>query len=149
MPEAQQFGIERYKYILSEMGRLNQDIHEYLRMFQVALASIGGVIAGCLAAAKNGTLPTIVVGEAISGFTCIITVLGGFIVVVSVAGMFSWLDYRREEVKLLKHFDLDFRDAPRFGNFLRWRETYAVLFVTLSVILLNVWVFVYLRPGLM
>jgi len=58
-----------------------------------------------------------------------------------VAGIFSWLDYRSEEVELLnKVIGVGFRRQPRKMNFWRWQETYTILFVLLVVITIIIYV---------
>jgi hypothetical protein len=52
------------------------------------------------------------------------------------AGVYSWFDYRREEVNLLNEVVRPgFRMPPKARNFWRWYETYVVVLMLIIVAL--------------
>lgn len=69
------------------------------------------------------------------GLVYLLVLLGIFVSLSLLAGMFTWFDYRREEVRLLdKMIGPGFRNPPKLRYFWRWYETYLLLFVILTVI---------------
>ena len=51
-----------------------------------------------------------------------------------IIGILSWLDYRHEECELTDVVVCPgFRKPPRSSNFLRWYETYIVIFIAGSI----------------
>ena len=57
------------------------------------------------------------------------------------SGIFSWFDYRKEEVKLLdEEVGVGFRTPPQKGNWWRWYETHMILFVFLIVVTIVIFV---------
>ena len=68
------------------------------------------------------------------GLMWLTTVIAAFAVMLITIGLLSWLDYRREECELTDAaVRPGFRKPPRPHNFLRWYETYIVMFILGSV----------------
>jgi hypothetical protein len=128
------FKLERYKYILKEIHFLNENVHKYLSLFQaLATAVVAGAAAVFVTWRKSGidARTTIIT---MHGLLALFTMLALFVILSVLAGVFSWLDYRREEVELLTEtVRPGFRSAPKPGNFWRWYETYVVLFMLIIV----------------
>ncbi len=128
------FKLERYKYILQEIHTLNDNIHKYLTLFQtLATAVIGaGVLIFVSWQELKISAETARVG--IQGLLGLLIILTLFVILSILVGVFSWLDYRREEVELLNEvIEPGFRKAPRIKNFWRWYETYIILFIIIIV----------------
>ena len=71
----------------------------------------------------------------IYGLLGLLVMLAIFVILSILAGIFSWLDYRKEEVALLNEaVGASFRVQPRIGNFWRWYETYMILFIIVFVV---------------
>ena len=71
----------------------------------------------------------------VRGLLVLLALLGVFVVMSVLAGIFSWLDYRREERNLLdRKVEAGFREPPELRNFWRWYETYVVAFLLVFVI---------------
>jgi hypothetical protein len=61
--------------------------------------------------------------------------LGAYVILSILASVFSWYDYRKEEVKLSNDcVEQTFRKAPSLRNFWRWQETYFILFMIVVII---------------
>lgn len=129
------FQLERYKYILEEIRSLNENIHKYLTLFQtLAVTIIGGGI-GIFVIWKNLRIDANTARTAIQGALGLLILLALFMTASIVANIFSWFDYRQEEVDLLeKAVRTGFRKPPTFRNFWRWPETYVLLFINIVVV---------------
>jgi hypothetical protein len=129
------FKVERYKYILNELHSLNDNVHKYLTLFQTlatAIVAAGGAVF--VAWPKLEIKPEMarLTIEALLGLLIILAV---FVILSVMAGVLSWLDYRREEARLLDEVvEKGFRSVPDVRNFLRWYETYVVLLMVVIVV---------------
>jgi hypothetical protein len=78
------------------------------------------------------------------GIILMLVLLTFFIVFSIIAGIFSWMDYRHEEIDLLKETNSRFRKPPTWCNFWRWNEFYIVIFLNLAttiiILFLEQWV---------
>jgi hypothetical protein len=136
---AKDFKLERYKYILTQINALNENLHKYLTLFQtLATAILSAVVAVVVGWPKLG-ISASVARLGIRSLLGILVILALFVIFSVLSGMFSWMDYRREEVELLdKEVHVGFRSAPKSGNLWRWYETHALIFILLFVIV--VWI---------
>jgi len=130
-----EFKLERYKYILKEIRFLNENVHKYLSLFQaLATAVVGGAAAVFVVGRKVGIDPKITT-ITIRALLALLAVLALFVVLSVLAGIFSWFDYRREEVALVNEVvGPGFRNPPRARNFWRWSETYVVVLMLIIVV---------------
>jgi hypothetical protein len=136
-----EFKLERYKYILAEIHALNENVNKYLTLFQtLATALVGGGV-GLFLTWQSQSLDAALVVAAMRGLLGLLVMLALFVVLMVVSGIFSWYDYRQEEVELLNQVvGPNFRKPPQWGNVWRWREFYVILFVVGSVTI--IWVYV-------
>ncbi|GER86263.1 hypothetical protein KDW_04250 [Dictyobacter vulcani] len=134
---ARPFYLERYRYILQQTNALNENGHKYLALFQT-LATV--IIGAGITLFLNWRSWHIMPEQASSGMQTLLGLLiidTLFVVISLLSGIFSWLDYRREETVVLKHaLGESFREPPRFRNFWRWYETYMILFILIFVIII-------------
>lgn len=143
----QEFYLERYKYILQEIRSLNENIHKYLTLFQTLATAIATAGVALFVGRQQLNLTPEITKIALQGLLGILVILAAFVVFSIVAGIFSWLDYRSEEVELLnKVVGVGFRKLPKKSNFWRWQETYVLLFVVLVVIIIISYVQSYIIP---
>lgn len=133
------FKLERYKYILNQINALNENLHKYLTLFQtLATAILSAVVAVVVGWPKLG-INAGVARLGIRSLLGILVILALFVIFSVLSGVFSWMDYRREEVALLDQVvGKGFRDAPKARNLWRWYETQAVIFILFFV--LTVWI---------
>ena len=132
-----EFALERYKYILQQLHSVNENVHKFLGIFQVLTTSLaGGAVAVTLGYKKWGVSPA-VAQASVQAVMWLITLVTTFTVMLIIAGMFTWMDYRKEECELLKsHSNQVTRSAPSWGNFWRWYETYVLAFMVSACLLL-------------
>jgi hypothetical protein len=136
-----EFKLERYKYILQQIHTLNQNLYRYLSLFQtLATAVVGGGIA-IFISHKELKIDAATARVGIHGLLGLLIILATFVVVVMIVGIFSWLDYRQDEVKLLNEaIKPGYRKPPHFRNIWRWHETYFIAFLILMMITITAFV---------
>lgn len=136
---AEDFKLERYKFILQQQNALNEHTHKYLTFFQTVITAIIGASVLIFLASKEGKIDSDTARIAFRGVEVLAFMVAVFLISTVIAGIFSWFDYRNEEVELLEEaVRPEFRKSPEWKNLLRWYEFYAVVFfivVTLSLIL--------------
>jgi hypothetical protein len=134
------FKVERYKFILQEIHSLNENVHRYLTLYQTLATTIIG--AGILVFVNwkgFGITPnTAKVG--IQALIGMLVILSLFIIIQIIAGIFSWMDYRNEEVKLLDEVvRKGYRSPSKISNLWRWSETYFVLFILAIAVFISIY----------
>ena len=139
MSLSESLALERYKHLVSQQRQLDLAASELLRLFVKAGVGIVGAGGAILTAKDSLDLS----GSAIFLLLDILTFswwfVGLFTIVGIAAGMFSWVDYRQEEVQLVKAAGAEFsREEPSFRNALRWTETWIVGFVALSLLAFHI-----------
>lgn len=141
------FKLERYKYILNQINALNENLHKYLTLFQtLATAILSAVVAVVVGWPKLG-ISADVARLGIRSLLGILIILALFVIFSVLSGVFSWMDYRREEVALLDQVvGKGFRDSPKAGNLWRWYETQVVGFILLFVIAVLIFVEGWIMP---
>ncbi|HWW75183.1 MAG TPA: hypothetical protein VNZ44_07305 [Pyrinomonadaceae bacterium] len=128
---AKEFKLERYKYILGQINFLNESLHKYLTLFQTLATAILAAGVAVFVSWRKLEITAEVAQLAIHSLMLLLGLLAFYVVASIFAGIFSWWDYRKDEVKLLKTLGgTPFREPPEFkGNVLRWYETQAILFI--------------------
>jgi hypothetical protein len=125
-----EFKLERYKYILNQIHFLNENIHKYLTLFQVLGTAVVAGGALVFMSWRRLDIDAEAARMTIRALLYLLLMLISFLVLSVFAGVLSWLDYRNEEVVLLNEVVRPgFRSIPRVSNFLRWHETYILLFM--------------------
>ncbi|WP_229068992.1 hypothetical protein [Actinoplanes sp. DH11] len=135
--DGRDFELERYKFILQQLHTVNENVHRFLGLFQAIATGLLTVGIALFVGYKKWDLAPDIAATGIEAVMWLITLTAGFTLLLVVAGVFSWIDYRREECQLLeRHVRLNARSAPRLSNFWRWYETYVVLFILLAIVFL-------------
>jgi heme/copper-type cytochrome/quinol oxidase subunit 2 len=133
--KSSEFKLERYKYILQQLHSLNENIHKYLTIFQVLITAIVGGIVTVFVNWKNLNINVETAAVGIRGLLGLLIISSLFVIVSILAGLFSWFDYRNEEVRLLNEsVRPSFRHKPKLRNFWRWYETYMILFILIATV---------------
>jgi hypothetical protein len=130
--QKKEFQIERYKYILQEIHALNQNFHNYLTLFQTLASAIIGIGVSLFVSRTSLNIQPDVAKVGIESLLGLLILLTVFVIASITAGIYSWFDYRKEEVELLNQVvGVGFRANPNVRNIWRWRETYLILFILL------------------
>lgn len=128
--------VERYKFILQQLDSLNQNHHKYLALFQTLLTAVISAGVALFVGWRELKLDPEAARIGLRGLFGLVFLLTVFLCFSTVAGAFSWFDFRNEEVDLLiNEVGPDFRKRPTMKNLWRWPELY---FLVLLVIVLAV-----------
>lgn len=141
------FKLERYKFILQQIHTLNENTHKHLTLFQTLATAIiaGGV--GIFLSSKSDKVTAEIAKTGIKGLLSLLTILALFVCALIIIGIFSWVDYRKEEADFLRHeIGLGFREYPNLKNFWRWYETYYVVFILIFIIAAHIVVRIEILP---
>ena len=131
---ADDFKLERYKFILKQIHFLNENVHKYLNLFQALYTGIVGAGVAVFVGWKKLGISAEVASTSISGLVWLLAALGFFVVISLVTSVFAWRDYRQAEVELLNEaVGQGFREPPDWKNFWRWQETYLLLAIVVVV----------------
>jgi hypothetical protein len=137
--QVHEFKLERYKFILAQIDRLNEHENRTLTLYQSLTTAI---ISSCIllfSGYRAWGMPPAAARVSLHALIGLFGLLTLFVMLSLAATIASWFDYRHEEVHLLdQEVGPGFRQPPRFTNLWRWRETYLllfILFVFLAVVL--------------
>ena len=129
-----QFSLERYKFILGEKRFLNENVHRYLTLFQTLMTAIVGAGATVFISWKKLDLGPEMARITIQMLLGLLIILAIFVILALVSGIFSWFDYRNEEIDLLeKNVGSATHARPSIRNFMRWQETYVLLLMVIVI----------------
>nr|PMJ91943.1 hypothetical protein BCU13_22875 [Vibrio lentus] len=130
--------VERYKFIQEKIKFLdNQQQANFTTLLKVIIALSTFVIASLIAGTEcKISNETVSFAISSAGVALIITCI--YLLGLSVAILFSWIDYRKEEVDLLNKVNCDLnRSDPsiKFRKLVRWNEFhFMVLLVILTIV---------------
>ncbi|MFB9541690.1 MULTISPECIES: hypothetical protein [Streptomyces] len=143
------FALERYRYVLQQIHAVNENAHRFLAIYQtLATALVTAALALFVGYRKWDLAPATARGGVI-GLLTLATMVAAFTGTLIVVGALAWLDYRNEECDITDEVvGPGFRKRPRPGNFLRWYETYVLLFILVSVITMWVLAALFLLPAM-
>lgn len=144
---AQDFSLERYKYILQQIHTVNENVYKFLAIYQaLATTAVGAAVALFVGYRQWGMAPA-VARSGVIGLLLLETVVAVFTEVLIFIGILNWLDYRSEECELTdRAVHPGFREKPRPGNFFRWYETYIMAFIAASTLFMWVYAVVFMLP---
>jgi len=141
------FKLERLKFILQQIDRLNERYHKHVILYQSVAAAIIGAAATVFVAWRKLGIDAATARTAILALIWLLLVTALFVVLSVVTGIRAWFDFRREEVKL---FDdavrPGYRDPPSWKNWPRWAESWLIAIVLISALLLSVFAGIWLLP---
>ncbi|MFJ4629347.1 hypothetical protein [Streptomyces sp. NPDC088847] len=134
-----EFALERYRYILQQIHAVNENAHRFLALYQTLATALVSAALALFVGYSKWDVPPATARGGVVGLLTLVTVVAAFTATLIVVGALSWLDLRNEECDLADEIvGPGFRKRPRPGNFLRWYETYVLLFILVSVI--TMWV---------
>lgn len=126
--------LERLKFILDQQKFLNQFAHKYLIFFQSVVAAIGLATVAVFMAWSDLDVTTAIARTAMRTLEFLLIATGLFVVVLVVATVSSWWDYRHDEAELLdESVRSGFRKKPSVAGLWRWSETWLLVAVVVVV----------------
>ncbi len=131
---AQAFEVERYKFLLQQLHTVNENVYRFLAIYQTLATVLVGAALTLFVRWDEWKIERGIAQIGIVSILLLVTVIAAFTVLLIVIGVFTWLDYRREECALTEEaVRPGYRKAPEPRNFWRWYETYILLFIVGSV----------------
>jgi hypothetical protein len=128
------FKLERYKFILQQLDSLNQNHHKYLTLFQTLITAVVTAGVALFVGWRELKLDPEVARIGLRGLFGLVLVLTVFLCFSILAGVFSWFDFRNEEVDLLiDEVGPEFRKRPTMKNLWRWPELYFLVLLVFVV----------------
>ena len=145
--ERRDFILERYRYILQQIHTVNENAYRFLAIYQtIATGLVSAALALFVGYRKWGVGAATAQGGVV-GLLSLTSIVAAFTMTLFVVGLFAWLDYRKEECEITDEMvRIGFRKRPNPRNFFRWYETYVLLFILVSVIVMWVLADVFLLP---
>jgi hypothetical protein len=129
--------LERYKYILQQIHTVNENLYRFLAIYQTTATTLVGAALALFVGYRRWGIATASARGGVIGLLVLTTVTACFTIVLIIVGTVSWFDYRNEECDLTdKAVYSGFRSRPRARNLLRWYETYVVVFIIASIIVM-------------
>ncbi|MEV0910123.1 hypothetical protein [Streptomyces hokutonensis] len=134
-----EFALERYRYILQQIHAVNENAHRFLALYQTLATALVSAALALFVGYREWSVPPSTARGGVIGLLTLVTMVAAFTSTLIVVGALAWLDFRNEECDITDEMvGPGFRKRPRPGNFLRWYETYVLLFILVSVI--TMWV---------
>jgi len=137
LDRAQALEVERYKFILQQLHTVNENVYRFLAIYQTLATVLVGAALALFVRYEDWKVRPEIAQVGIVAILALVTVIAGFTVLLIVVGVFTWLDYRREECELTEEaVRPGFRRAPDPRNFWRWYETWIVGFIVVSIVVM-------------
>ncbi|CAM5447238.1 hypothetical protein SVIOM74S_04711 [Streptomyces violarus] len=129
-----EFALERYRYLLQQIHAVNENAYRFLAIYQtLATGLVTAALALFVGYSKWGVAPSTARGGVI-GLLSLTTIVAAFTSTLIVVSAIAWFDYRNEECDITDEMiEPGFRKRPRPRNFIRWYETYVLLFIIVSL----------------
>lgn len=135
-----EIAIERYKFILTKIQHLDESLYKNIGFIAKFTTAIISAIASSILLFKTSKITNEIVvlvidfAAYISVFTCLLFIL------ITLAIIFSWRDYRKEEIELLDKCGVEIgRKPPSFKGLLRWTETwFLIALLIIAIASLNI-----------
>ena len=144
-----EFSLERYRYILQQIHTVNENAYRFLAVYQTLATALVGATLALFVGYEKWHIAASTARGGIIGLLSLTTVVAAFTTMLITVGALAWLDYRNEECDITDEMvGVGFRARPRPGNFFRWYETYIVLFILVSVIVMWVLAVLFLLPAI-
>ncbi|KAF5999911.1 hypothetical protein BOG92_032390 [Streptomyces sp. WAC00263] len=122
---------------MQQIQAVNENAHRFLAIYQTLATTLVGAALALFVGYRKWEVAPGAARSGVIGLLVLTTMVAAFTATLIVVGAVAWLDYRNEECDITDEMvGPDFRKRPRPGNLLRWYETYVLLFIIFSVILM-------------
>lgn len=121
------YAIERYKYILEQKKRLNDVTFKIAAFYQTIFLALLAAQFKLLETASTRDTEIELMRIGSWGLFWMLTGVSLICVATLVAGIISWLGYRREETVFEMEIGQEIRPTPSLKNALSWYETYIII----------------------
>lgn len=127
-----QMAVERYKFILEKIKFLDTTYNtNFNHVSKIITAVIGFMITVLMVGIeKKFGINTVTIAMELS--TLLVGGTAFFFSLLSISSLFSWFDYRKEEVKLHQQLNINIgREEPEWKGLIRWHETHLITLLLL------------------
>jgi hypothetical protein len=146
---AQNFGLERYKYILQQIHTVNENVYRFLAIYQTLATVLVSLVLALFVGYREWGIDASVARAGVVGLMILVNVIAAFTVLLIFVGVLTWFDFRREECDLTNAIVYPgFRKRPQVRNLLRWYETYVISFIVVTIGILWILVSALILPGM-
>jgi hypothetical protein len=147
---AHEFELERYRYILQQIDSVNGNTGKFLALYQTLTTSLATGALALFVGYRKWDISQQIARDGVIGVALLITLVAAFTITMLIVGMFTWLDYRREECELTDRAVYPgFRSPARPRNILRWYELYTVFGIMLSAVVFWLFAVLVLLPSML
>lgn len=129
--------LQRHSYILQQINSVNENVYKFLAIYQTLATLLAGGGVALFVNYRHWGIAATAARRGIISLMAIITLVAFFAIIFVIAGVRAWIDYRLEECELTdKLVYPGYRRPPSLRNFTQWYETYIVIFIASSVVLM-------------
>lgn len=144
----QDFASERLKFILQQIDAVNGNVYRFLAIYQTLMVALVGGQISLFVGYRQWGMPASTARGGLVALLILETLVACFAVLMTIIGVFAWIDYRNEECDLTdRMIGVGFRARPNTRNLWRWYETYITIFVCASVGLLWLLICLWMMPN--
>jgi hypothetical protein len=138
----------RYQHILKQIQFVDANVFRFLAIYQTLISAL---VAGQVLLFVNRQHWSLGASTARVGLVAILvleTLAGVFASLMIIIGVWNWIDYRSEECDISDAvLGRSFRQRPSLSNWYRWYETYLIVFIFCSLIIIWILVEVWMIPA--
>lgn len=130
----EQFALEHYKFILLKIQYLDGSVYKSIGLYSKLITSVFAFLIAAILAEQSGRINTELLPIAFNLAKAFIIFLSSVFLLTTLANMFSWHDYRTEELILQNYLSIDIgRKKPNLKNFYRWTESWFILTIIMMI----------------
>lgn len=135
----EQLAQEHYRFLLSKIQHLDEALFKNITIYGKFITSVLAFLTTAIVFEESGKISNELLILTFKLSEAFIIFLSITFAIITIANIFSWRDYRKEEIALLNNLKIDFgRKEPSFKNILRWMETWFLLaLIIISILALN------------
>ncbi|MCZ4342603.1 hypothetical protein O4H52_13360 [Sphingomonadaceae bacterium G21617-S1] len=130
--------IERYKWILERKRDLNNATFKIAVFYQTAASALLASEFAVLFSVNKGELSIDIAYFSTTSIFLLFCAVTGLGLCLIIGGIFSWVSYRNDEIKLESVIGIAIAGSPNFSGLLRWYETY-IATVMLAMFFFGLW----------
>lgn len=132
----EQIALEHYKFILLKIQHLDESLYKNIGFVSKFITTIFSFTIASILLQKADKISPELLNFSLKFTSFIIMFICITFILITIAIVLSWFDYRNEEIALMNKMEIDIgRKSPTFKNIHRWTETW-FLIVLISIFVL-------------
>lgn len=130
----EQFALEHYKFILLKIQHLDESIYKSIGLYSKLITSVFAFLIAAILAEQSGKINTALLPITFNLAKAFIIFLSSIFLLITLANILSWRDYRNEELNLHNYLSIDIgRKNTSFKNFYRWIEFWFIFTIIIII----------------